>query len=74
MGCLVCPPEPFTASYDFGIEVRFMMSTVTLDPRRAEEHLSNEVVSQHLQLYEDYFQSILEILGQQISSWPFTSS
>ena len=37
-----------------------VMSTVHLDPIQAEEHIYNEVVSQHLQLYEDHFPSILD--------------
>ena len=50
-----------------------MMSTVPLEPRQAEEHISNEVVSQHLQLYKDYFQSILNgNLGSATKFWQFT--
>ena len=37
-----------------------VMSTVPLDPRLADEHLSEPVVTNHLQRYEDYFQSVLE--------------
>ena len=52
-----------------------VMSTVPLDPRLAEEHLSKPVVTDHLRKYEDYFSRCsTEILGQQRSSGPFTSS
>ena len=54
-----------------------VMSTVPLDPRLADEHLSEPVVTNHLQRYEDYFQSVTfsrEILAQQLSSGPFTYS
>ncbi len=37
-----------------------VMSTVPLDPKEAEEHLSDPVVTQHMQMYEDYFQSVLD--------------
>ena len=37
-----------------------VMSTVPLDPRLADEHLSEPVVTNHLQRHEDYFQSVLE--------------
>ena len=37
-----------------------IMSTVPLDPELVAYHLSDPVISHHLQLYEDYFQSVLE--------------
>jgi len=47
-----------------------LMSTVSLDPSQAEEQLSNEVITRHLQLYEDYFQSILDgNLGSTAKFW-----
>ena len=65
---LVSPDE----DSDFFQEV---MSTVPLDPRQAEEHLSEPVVTNHLQRYEDYFQSVLEgNLASTARFWPFTYS
>ena len=37
-----------------------VMSTVPLDPEKAEEYLSNENITRHLELYEAFFQSFLD--------------
>ena len=40
------------------------------DPGLAEEHLSHPVVQHHIQLYEEYFQSVLDgHLGQRAKFW-----
>jgi hypothetical protein len=47
-----------------------VMSTVPLDSRLAEDHLSDEVVTHHLQMYEDYFHSVLDgNLGSTAQYW-----
>ena len=47
-----------------------VMSTVPLDPGLADEHLSEPVVTNHLQRYEDYFQLVLEgNLGSTAQFW-----
>ena len=37
-----------------------LMDTVPSDPELVEEYLSNTVITQHLQMYEEYFQSFLK--------------
>ena len=47
-----------------------VMSTVPADHRQAEEYLLDQAVTQHLQKYEDYFQSILNgSLGSSAQFW-----
>lgn len=47
-----------------------VMSAIPYDPNLAEDNLSDEVVTRHLQLYEEYFQSIIDgNLGMTAQYW-----
>ena len=37
-----------------------VLATISSEPSQVEEHLSNPVITQYLQMYEEYFQSVLD--------------
>lgn len=69
----ICYMDPISKS-STNNDVARVISTVPSDPSLVEEYLSNDVVTHHLKMYEDYFQSTLEEnLGLQLSSVLSTS-
>ncbi|XP_030837116.1 uncharacterized protein LOC105437992 [Strongylocentrotus purpuratus] len=52
------------------ISFQEVMSTVPEDPERVEDHLSDSVVTRHIQMYDDYFKAVLNgSLGKTAQYW-----